>query len=124
MIIKTQNNGIAKYNFPNIVKNDDYGGASFTITDSKTGLAIDITNVIIKIEFKLTSSSPVALTYSTTNGLILITDAINGVFQIISNQVSIDAGRYLYDCEFTYPNGRVKTYFSGTWVIIQDITNG
>ena len=123
-IVKAPKNGIPNYRFPDHIKNDTFDGIEFQILGLLDGLPVDITDTAIQMDFKLTKTSSAALTFSTTNGLISITSGSDGEFKINSSIVTIDAGVYLYDAEFTYPNTEVKTYFDGNWVIVQDITNG
>ena len=124
MIIKPTSNNIAKYNFPNHIDGDTFSGGIFKIRDTRTGQSIDITNCVIKIDFKLDYSSPIAFTFSTTNGRVSITNASSGEFRINQFILNETPNRYIYDCEFTFVGGKVKTYFNGYLTILNDVTNG
>jgi hypothetical protein len=59
---------------------------------------------------------------STTDGSIVITNAPGGVISIPAKKIEVPFAKYLYDLQVTYPTGVVKTYMSGTWEIVADIT--
>ena len=65
------------------------------------------------------SSTPIDL-YS--GGGITITNATSGLFKINKQIIDIEAGNYIYDIELDKPDGTVKTYISGNFLIINDIT--
>lgn len=85
-------------------------------------LPVDLTDSNIKIDFRKQIDSPVALTFSTTNGDIVITQPTEGIFSIPPRIINIPFGIYLYDIQVTFANGVVTTYVEGTWEIIPDIT--
>jgi hypothetical protein len=68
---------------------------------------------------KADSSIPIDL-YS--GGGITITNATSGLFRINKQIINIDAGNYIYDIELDKPDGTVKTYISGNFLITNDIT--
>jgi hypothetical protein len=55
----------------------------------------------------------------TADGTISIIDAVNG--RITMNSKIIDVAPIYFDCQITFADGRVQTYFAGT-IIEQDIT--
>ena len=122
MIITSPRNGIAVYNFPDHVKNDTYSGNIFTLKNQLSNEPLDLTGVVIKFQFKLTYDGAVAIEFSTTNGLIIVSTPLSGEFIIDASVITADAARYIYDAQFTYLDGTVKTYFKGTWNILQDVT--
>ena len=65
------------------------------------------------------SSIPIDL-YS--GGGITITNATSGLFKINKQIIDIEAGNYIYDIELDKPDGTVKTYISGNFLITNDIT--
>ena len=65
------------------------------------------------------SGTPIDL-YS--GGGITITNATSGLFKINKQIIDIEAGNYIYDIELDKPDGTVKTYISGNFLITNDIT--
>jgi hypothetical protein len=113
-----------KYNFTDITRGDTYKGATLTVTNITTTLPIDLTGVSIKMQLKKCGMNnvPYALELSTANGILTITDAVNGVFEIGQFSMNIEAGKYDYDLQFTFAGGVVQTYMYGTWNVVNDIT--
>ncbi len=68
---------------------------------------------------KADSSIPIDL-YS--SGGITITNPTSGLFRINRQIINIDSGNYIYDIELDKPDGTVKTYISGNFLITNDIT--
>ena len=111
------------YNFPDHIKGDTFNGVEFTL--EVNSLPVDLTNASIKMYLKTQSKAcDVVAKFTTDNGKLTITDAVNGVFQFDNQIININAGTYDYDIEITLNNGTIKTYIKGTWKILQDITNG
>lgn len=110
------------YNIPNHRRGDTWAGiSSITILVSST--PVNLTNSVVKMEFRQSIDSPVALTLTTANSSIVLSGApTNGTIQIPPIKIEIPFAKYLYDLQVTYPNGVVKTYMSGTWTILPDIT--
>jgi hypothetical protein len=74
------------------------------------------------MEFRQDLDAPVALTLSTTDSSIIVTNAVGGIISIPSKKIEVPFAKYFYDLQVTYSTGVVKTYMSGTWEIIADIT--
>jgi cytoplasmic iron level regulating protein YaaA (DUF328/UPF0246 family) len=112
------------YKIPNHYKGDTFNGLQFTVLNTVGLTAIDLTDVVIKSEFKLNNKrGQTVQTFIIDTGLT-VTDALNGVFQIDPFILDWGISTYYYDIEFTFPNGRIITYIDGTIKIIQDVTNG
>jgi SHS2 domain-containing protein len=113
-----------KYNFPDITRGDTYKGATLTVKNITTSTEIDLTGVSIKMKLQKCgqSKAPYSLELSTANGLITITDPVNGVFNINQFNMDIEASKYDYDLQFTFVGGVVQTYMFGTWNVVNDIT--
>lgn len=109
-----------QYNFKDVLANDSFGEKNLT---TKNGdLPIDLTGVLIKIQFrKTTKTGVVAKTLTETDG-INVYDAVNGLFRIESFIVNFVPDIYYYDCQFTFTDGRVMTYFGGHLKVLQDVT--
>jgi hypothetical protein len=107
---------------PNHRRGDTWAGfESFIIKVNNT--PVDLTNASIKIDFRKQIDSPVALTLSTANGSVVLSNPSQGIFSIPPRIINIPFGIYLYDIQVTYPNGVVTTYVEGTWEIVADITD-
>lgn len=109
------------YNIPSHRRGDTWDGIN-SITINVNGAPINLTNATVKMEFRQDLDAPVALTLSTTDGSIVITNAPGGVISIPAKKIEVPFAKYLYDLQVTYPTGVVKTYMSGTWEIVADIT--
>jgi hypothetical protein len=109
------------YNIPSHRRGDTWDGIN-SITINVNGSPINLTNATVKMEFRQDLDSPVALTLSTTDGSIVITNAAGGVISIPPKKIEVPFAKYLYDLQVTFANGVVKTYMSGTWEITPDIT--
>jgi hypothetical protein len=111
-----------RYNFKNIIRGDSYKGAQFTVTNTTLNVPIDLTGASIKMQLAKVNCSP-SLELSTDNGLITITDAVNGVFTLNQFDMNVKAGTYNYDMQFTFVGGTIQTYLYGTWIVTEDVTN-
>lgn len=109
-----------KYNFPKHYKGDTLDQINFTIQED--GTPVDLTGVQILTQFKVKAKDNTSvLQLSTASGLTL-TDAANGIYSIDPFILDIKTGTYIYDAQFTFIDGRVKTYHCGNLPIVQDIT--
>jgi hypothetical protein len=106
---------IAILNFPNHYKGD-------TFKNKQIIFNFDLTGATIKIKFKLQVNSPVAFSWLTADGTISIIDAVNGRITMNSKIIDVAPATYIFDCQITFADGRVQTYFAGTIIIEQDIT--
>jgi len=87
------------------------------------GLPIDLTDAVIKMELRTECGGIVALSLtSVANAGITITDEVNGLFKINEQIIDIAPNTYKYDIEITFADGTVKSWISGTFNIICDIT--
>ena len=109
------------YRIPPHRRGDTWDGIN-SITITVNGTPVNLTGAQVKMEFRQSIDSPVVLTLSTQDGSIVIMNAAGGIIQIPPQKIEIPFTTYLYDLQVTYPNGTVKTYMSGTWEIVPDIT--
>lgn len=109
---------IGVYNFPNQVKGDSFQTVQFTLVVD--AVAQDLTGWDIKIQFRKDCNLTKTLTLE--NGLIEITDALNGVFRLNTFIITMPVGLNLYDIQFTKPNGVVQTYIQGYINVLKEIT--
>lgn len=103
------------------IKGDSYNGLCFTVTIN--GVALDLTDVDINAYFRFGSKTGCKVhKFGVGNGIVK-TDAVNGEFSLLEDVIlNWDAGNWYFDVEFTYLDGRVKTYFSDILIITQDVT--
>jgi hypothetical protein len=109
------------YDIPTAKRGDTWDGIN-SICISVNGIPANLTGASIKADFRQKVDTPTVLTLSTNNGGIVITNPTGGLIQFPPKKIEIPFGTYIYDLQVTYPNGVVKTYFSGTWTITPDIT--
>lgn len=91
-----------------------YRGDTFqgvTVSFSLSGNPVDLTDASILLQIKANSSDDTAkLEASTTNGKIVITDAANGTFTFLVDEViDLPPKEYVYDVQVTLASGRVIT---------------
>ena len=118
------------YNFPPHTKGDTFPGRTFEIkiktdpADITDGAPLDLTNASIRMQLRMSPTHPVSHELSTDNDMIIIDhNPLLGVFQVKEQIIDFPANNYVYDIEISWTSGKVKTYISGTWLIIQDITH-
>lgn len=89
----------------------------------KDGTAIDLTGAIIKMQLRKAAGGPIFLEFTSASSAgITITDASAGKFKINSVIINLEANVYLYDIEITFASGEVRTWVSGQFTILNDIT--
>jgi hypothetical protein len=109
------------YRIPPHRRGDTWDGIN-SITISVNGSPVNLTGSTIKMEFRQSVDYPVVLTFSTTDGTIEFVNPANGVIRIPAQKIEVPFTTYQYDLQVTFPNGTVKTFMSGTWEIVPDIT--
>lgn len=89
----------------------------------KDGTAIDLTGATIHMQLRKAAGGPVFLNFTSVGSEgITITDAAAGKFKINSVIINLEANVYLYDIEITFASGEVRTWISGQFTILNDIT--
>lgn len=84
---------------------------------SLAGMAIDS-----KFRYK-TSVGEVTRDLSIGNGITIVDEA-NGVFKYDAFVSDLRIGKHLFDTQFTYPTGRIKTYMYGSIISTEEYTYG
>jgi len=103
------------------IKGDTFEAVNFQINEN--GDALDLTDCVIKMQLRKECGGVIALSLtSVANAGITITDAVAGEFKINNQIININSANYLYDIEITFPNDEVKTWISGQFSVICDIT--
>jgi len=108
-----------EYNFKNHRKGDTFNGVQFTVTVNS--VAFDITDAEIKMSLRNKRGYNIVKAFSVGSGITII-DGAAGIFKLNAQIIDIEAADYLYDIQIKTADGVVKTYITGTWKIIQDIT--
>ncbi len=104
------------------IKGDTFDGSAFEIKFD--GVAADLTGTVIKMQLRRNADDTTAalsLTSVASAG-ITITNELNGQFKINKQIIDIPVGKYCYDMQFTFTDGRVKTYIDGHFTITPEIT--
>jgi hypothetical protein len=107
------------YNIPRHRRGDTWDGIN-NISITQNGVPVNLTNASVKMEFRQGIDTPVAMTFSTANSGITIT-SVSSV-RVMPRLIEVPFSTYKYDLQVTFSTGVVKTYISGEWPIIADIT--
>lgn len=112
------------YNFPTQARGDGFKARKLVveILNNNVTTPLDLTGCAILVQFRLTTNSEVFLEWNTADNSILITDAVNGEFQMQEKSLSVTPSVYMYDVQVTFPNGFVRTYFKGNFKIEADVS--
>lgn len=104
-------------------KGDTLNGLFITVT--LNGAPLDLTDVDLRAHFRLDSKTACDVhKFSIGNGIV-VTDAVAGEFSLLADTIlDWKVGKWYFDVEFEFSDGRVKTYYSDILIIIQDVTNG
>jgi len=112
-------------NLADIKKGDTFDGMQYTLTNTTTGLPIDLTGATIRSIFRNRSKQGTAVSTFAIGTGITVTDATNGIFQIDAiTPIIWPVSIYYYDIEITFASGDIRTYIEGTVTVIQDVTYG
>ena len=109
------------YNIPPHRRGDTWPGIN-SITIVVNNNPLPLSGSVAKMEFREDIDAPPVLTLSTLDNSIVLS-ATPGVIVIPPKLINIPFGKYQYDLQVTFANGVVKTYMSGTWEIVPDITH-
>ena len=102
------------------IKSDTFEAVNFEINVDT--IPVDLTDTTIRMQLRKEYGGVVGLSLtSVANAGITITDAVNGLFIINQQIINIPAFNYIYDIEFDF-DGIVKTYISGNFLILNDVT--
>lgn len=112
------------YTMPTFVRGDTWQGVdSMTITVNSAAPANSLSSVLTQFRRNRTATGEPLLELSSADASeIVIDDADNWVIQFPPQQLSLPAGTFYYDIQFTDSSGAVKTYVSGTIVVQPDVT--
>ena len=89
----------------------------------KDNVAINLTGATIRMQLRKAPGGPVFLNLTSVSSAgITITDATAGKFKINSTIINLEANVYLYDIEIAFASGEVRTWVSGQFTVLNDIT--
>ncbi len=109
------------FNIPDHTKGDTFEG--FDLTVSINSVPLDLTGSTIRMQLRVASSATPIKEFNTElEGGITITDAEVGKFSFDQQIINVDAQNYYYDIQITLADGKVYTFLTGQWNIIQDYT--
>jgi hypothetical protein len=107
------------YDIPPHRRGDTWDGIN-SIAISVNSVPVVLSGASIKMDFRQGIDTPVVMTFSTETSTIQI---LNGnTIRIPARKIEVPFGTYQYDLQVTYQTGIVKTYMSGIWPIVADIT--
>lgn len=116
----------AEYNFKLQKSGDTFNGLKLTCTRTSEGITtpINLENALLKMQIRKEKACPVIFELSSeVGGGITIENAASGIFKIDTFTVpEVSSFKYIYDIEFNFPNGVVKTYINGYFPIESDVT--
>lgn len=109
------------FDWPPQYAGDTADTISFTV--ERNGEAVDLTGSSIRMQVRECVRHVPILSLSTDDGVsIVVTDGPSGKFRVGQYKIPTASGSYQYDVEVTFPDGVVKTYLKGNYVIDGEIT--
>jgi hypothetical protein len=113
------------YNIPPQISGDTWNGLG-SVTFSRNGSAIDLTDAFVEMAVKYSVASPQVLYLnSLPNSGIVISSPTTGTISVLPMIVNIPVGKYSWYVTLNLSTGEKKTYLMGTWDIrpnIPDVT--
>lgn len=109
----------AIYTIPTHYRGDTLNSITFTIKENT--IAVDLTGASIKMDFRRGTDTGALQESKTIGSGLLVTDAVNGVFEMIAYINNWEAGVYFYDMQITFPSSIIRTYVKGTLTVKQDV---
>jgi hypothetical protein len=114
----------ATYTFPDHVAGDTVSSRRFTVTRTVGGMTSpeNLTGVSIACWFaRGETTGQVERQMSNGNGITVV-NAAGGVFDLDAFTAFDTVGVYRFDIQFTYPDGRKRTYVAGTLRIRPEVS--
>jgi hypothetical protein len=112
------------YDFPDHIKGDTMEAVTFTITVNAVALNLTGASARMDVRESLKGKQLVRYTSAVSGGLTIVAPATDGKLRFDEAIIDLPVGTHNYDIEITLADASVKTYISGTWTIVQDITYG
>lgn len=103
-------------------KGDTFNEVAFEV--KKNGTALNLTGATIKMQLRKEYSdvSPTLSLTSVSNAGLTITNATSGHFKINEQRIDIEVYNYVYDIQFSFASGEVKTYVKGGFNVTPEVT--
>lgn len=101
-----------------LVQNDTGPQLRFTITDTLTNAAVDLTSATVVMHFRAINTEVLLFSRTAT----VLAPATNGVaiLQWLSGDLDIDAGEYEGEVEVTFPTGLRETIFNILQFVVRE----
>lgn len=111
-----------QYNFPEVKRGDSFDGVLFTMI--LNGSPLNLTSILINMDLRTEPSSTTIIKhFEIGDGFTINADPTTGIFSFDKWDVDVDSFNYYYDIEFENTDtSEIKTYISGRWHILQDVT--
>jgi len=93
-----------------------------SLTIYRNASSLDLTNAYIEMQVRTQYDAPAVITFSSTNGGIIISNPTQGFFYFPPQVINAPIGNYVWDLKVTLQTGEIKTFWSGTWKINPTIT--
>lgn len=108
------------YDIVGLKRGDTWSGLKIEV--EYDDVPVDITDYEIKLQVREKYDAPDALiTISDGNGISFDPSDVSAFF-IDPLLIECKPGRHCYDVQFTLPNGHIKTYLKGSFIVTPDIT--
>lgn len=109
--------------FPDIKKGDTFTGCKMTFYNGKgtTKTVMNLTGAKVVLSFKIVKGRKEIFLFSTENNTITIPTPANGEIFLQPRVMNYEALTYVFDVQVTFAGGRVKTFFTNHWKIVQDV---
>lgn len=101
-------------------RGDTWNGMVFTYKNN--GVAVNLTGYTVIARFRKTPIGFVEFEFKTSDNTITIPIGTDGKIYFASRKMDVNAGKYIFDVEFTSPSGVVLSTNNLYWDIVQDIT--
>jgi hypothetical protein len=106
------------------IKGDTFDAVDFVVKINT--IPVNLTGAVIKMQLRQdpydqTTAPALSLT-SVANAGITITEPTLGKFKINSQIINIDVFQYSYDIQITLASGVVKTYVTGLFNVVIDVS--
>jgi hypothetical protein len=120
-------NVIGEYDF-SFVEGDSFAGFSIRLTTKEDvgaePIPVNLTGCTIQL--RIQSIDKVRVRHSdltTYNKRIVVTDAVDGKFSIVSQKIKLPAGMYEHSLQVKFPDGFQRTYLIGNCEVLDNSTS-
>jgi hypothetical protein len=101
--------------FKDIQRGVTFGGRM--IKFGKNGSPLDLTGVIVEMQFRLRKEDGPIFEFKTSDNSILITTPLNGEMYMAERCMEYPEGDYFYTLKIIFPNGTKKKPINDRWKI-------